>query len=82
MDHEKERRKWQPTPVLLPGKVHGQRSLVAYGPGGRNYFSMDYVLSELSIMTHLSWVALHSMTHSFIGLEKAVLHVISLVHFL
>ena len=23
------RRKWQPTPVLLPGKVHGQRGLVA-----------------------------------------------------
>ena len=26
------RRKWQPTPVLLPGKSHGQRSLVGYGP--------------------------------------------------
>ena len=24
------RRKWQPTPVLLPGKSHGQRSLVGY----------------------------------------------------
>ena len=22
--------KWQPTPVLLPGKFHGQRSLVGY----------------------------------------------------
>ena len=22
-------RKWQPTPVLLPGKFHGQRSLLA-----------------------------------------------------
>ena len=22
------RRKWQPTPVLLPGKSHGQRSMV------------------------------------------------------
>ena len=26
------RRKWQPTPVLLPGKFHGQRSLVHYSP--------------------------------------------------
>jgi len=26
------RRKWQPTPVFLPGKSHGQRSLVGYGP--------------------------------------------------
>ena len=24
--------KWQPTPVLLPGKSHGQRSLVDYSP--------------------------------------------------
>ena len=25
------RRKWQPTPILLPGKSHGQRSLVSMG---------------------------------------------------
>ena len=43
---------------------------------------VDHILSELSTMTHLSWVALHSMAHSFIGLEKAVVHVISLVSFL
>ena len=29
------RRKWQPTPVLLPGKSHGRRSLVDYSPWGR-----------------------------------------------
>ena len=28
------RRKWQPTPVFLPGKSHGQRSLVGYSPQG------------------------------------------------
>ena len=28
------RRKWQPTPVLLPGKFHGWRSLVGYSPWG------------------------------------------------
>ena len=28
------RRKWQPTPLLLPGKSHGQRSLVGYSPWG------------------------------------------------
>ena len=26
--------KWQPTPVFLPGKSHGQRSLVGYSPWG------------------------------------------------
>ena len=30
------RRKWQPTPVLLPGKSYGQRSLVGYTPRGSN----------------------------------------------
>ena len=29
------RRKWQPTPLFLPGKSHGQRSLVGYSPWGR-----------------------------------------------
>ena len=24
--------KWQPTPVLLPGEFHGQRSLAGYSP--------------------------------------------------
>jgi len=26
------RRQWQPTPLLLPGKSHGRRSLVACSP--------------------------------------------------
>ena len=43
---------------------------------------MDHVLSELSTMTHLSWMALHSMAHSFIELDKTVILVISLVSFL
>ena len=43
---------------------------------------VDLVLSDLSTMTCSSWVALHSMAHSFIELEKAVVHVISLVSFL
>ena len=25
-------RKWQPTPIFLPGKFHGQRKLVGYSP--------------------------------------------------
>ena len=45
-------------------------------------FSVDHVLSELSTVIHLSWVALHSFAHSFIELDKAVVHVISLTSFL
>ena len=29
-----QRRKWQPTPVFLPGKSHGQRNLVGCSPWG------------------------------------------------
>ena len=34
------RRKWQPTPVFLPGKSHGQRSLVGYSPWGHKELDM------------------------------------------
>ena len=40
---------------------------------------VDHVLSELSTMTRLSWMALYGMAYSFIELDKAV---ISLVSFL
>ena len=36
---------------------------------------VNHVLSELFTITHLSWVALHCMAHSFIELDKAVVHV-------
>ena len=29
-----QRRQWRPTPVLLPGKSHGWKSLVGYSPWG------------------------------------------------
>ena len=34
----------------------------------------DHVLSELFSMACLSWVALHSMAHSFIELHKPLCH--------
>ena len=44
------RRKWQPTPVFLPGESHGRRSLVGFSPWGR----------KESDTTE----RLHSLTHS------------------
>ena len=50
------RRKWQPTPVFLPGESHGRRSLVGYSPQGRkesdttewhHYYTMLYSLPVL-----------------------------------
>ena len=35
------RRKWQPTQVFLPGKSHGQRSLIGYSPWGHKRIGHD-----------------------------------------
>ena len=44
------RRKWQPTPVFLPWKFHGQRSLVGWSPCG---------LKELGTTERLTTHTLH-----------------------
>ena len=51
--HLRQRRQWHPTPVLLPGKSHGRRSLVGCSPWGRKesdtterlhfHFSLSYI---------------------------------------
>ena len=40
------RRKWQPTPLFLPGKSHGQRSLVGYSPWARKRVSHDIATKQ------------------------------------
>ena len=35
------RRAWLPTPVFLPGKSHGQKSLVGYSPWGHKELGMN-----------------------------------------
>ena len=44
------RRKWQPTPVFLPGESHGERSLVYYSPWG--WKELD-ATEGLSVHTHI-----------------------------
>ena len=43
------RRKWQPTPVFLPGESHGQRSLAGYSPWGRKEWDSTEQLSTRSL---------------------------------
>ena len=38
-------RKWQPTPVFLPGEPHGQRSLAGSSPRGCKESGMTHQLS-------------------------------------
>ena len=49
------RRKWQPTPVLLPGKSHRWRSLLGYVHGVRKELDMTEQLHFLSF----SWIIIH-----------------------
>ena len=52
------RRKWQPTPVLLPGKSHGQRSLVGYSPWGHKESDKTKRLHfhfHTHMHTHINW---------------------------
>ena len=59
------RRKWQPTPVLLPGKSHGRKSLVGYSPWGleesdtteRLHFHFHFHALENKMATHSSVLA-------------------------
>ena len=44
-------RKWQPTPVFLPGKFHGQRSLVGYSPWSAK--------SQTLMSTHANPICFH-----------------------
>ena len=68
------RRKWQPTPVFLPGESRGQRSLAGCSPWGRleldtpeHTHTMLLCTSELYLRTH-NWVQMndHLMVHAYI----------------
>ena len=56
---------WQPTPVLLPRKSHGQRSLVGCSPWGRKeldtterlHFHFSLSCIEMEMTTHSSILA-------------------------
>ena len=48
------RRQWHPTPVLLPGKSHGRRSLVGLQSMGSLRVGHDWATS-LSLFTFMHW---------------------------
>ena len=47
------RRQWQPTPVLLPGKSHGRRSLVGCSPWGHSESKMTERLHFHFSLSHI-----------------------------
>ena len=42
-------REWQPTPVILPEKSHGLRSLVGYNPWGRRELDMTEATEQANV---------------------------------
>ena len=50
-------RKWQPTPVFLPGESHGWKSLVGYSPWGRKESDtteqLHFHFFEIGMKTHI-----------------------------
>ena len=55
------RRQWHPTPVLLPGESHGQRSLVGCSPWGANSQTR---LSDFTFTFHFHALEKEMATHS------------------
>ena len=55
------RRKWQPTPVLLPGNSHGWRSLVGCSPWGCKELDMTERLHYFYIYIILHYSLIHSL---------------------
>ena len=53
------RKQWHPTPVLLPGKSHGWRSLVGCSPRGRT--ELDTTESDLAVAVAVICSALFRM---------------------
>ena len=56
-----QRRQWHPTPVLLPGKSHGWRSLVGRSPWGREESTR---LSDFTFTSHFPALEKVMATHS------------------
>ena len=67
-------------PIFWPfHSVHGV-SRQEYWSGLSFPPPVDHIFSELSIMTCPSWVALHSMIHSFFELCKPLCHSKTVIH--
>ena len=48
------RRRWQPTPVFLPGESHRQRSLASYSPQGHKRVGHNCVTEHTCL--HMPWI--------------------------
>ena len=78
-------RKWQPTPVFLPGESHGQRSLVDYSPWGCKesdmterlhfYFFGTGVKTDLFEVSLSKLLASHGTYYTIISLSRKYIYI-------
>ena len=70
------RRKWQPTPVFLPGKSHGQRILAGYSPRGCKRVRHDFVTNnnDIPLYKHISFI--HSSVDDYLNVS----HILAIVN--
>ena len=61
------RRQWHPTPVLLPGKSHGQRSLVGYRPGAAKSRTRLSTKHKCIAMFSNWWISSVQVSHSIVS---------------
>ena len=75
------RRKWQPTPVFLPGKSHGQKSLVGCNPWGRKELGTAGRLTPTNTKNYLGvCFKVLIFSHCYIwSASKDVSHVFSIL---
>ena len=67
------RRKWQPTPVLLPGEFQGQRTLVGYSPGDHKEWDTTLWLTfTFSLLFAYPWAHLLPQPHISLWLHFSV----------
>ena len=76
--HFGRRKKWQPTPVFLPGKSHGQRSLGGYSSWGRKESDMTAYWDAYT--AQLRRGAKQEMSMTRYETWKVVTYTVSLLH--
>ena len=62
-------RKWQPTPVFLPGKSHGQRNLAVYSPSGHKRVVHNLATKQQWQLCFFVFFMIHTFfLHFFVGI--------------
>ena len=61
------RREWQPTPLLLPGELHGQRSLENTGMGFHALLKGIFLTQGSNPCPYVSWISRWESQYSCLG---------------